>query len=698
MQPVAALLDTPLAKKVTDSVGNEVMELSDDLVNQLIDGLLNKHKATKDKEIQKLLLNPLKKLTPEFISSLVDRSQEQPIILIFEKCEKMGTENGENCKIVAQDEESSLLESWFCEMFLSRKNEFLKKEKHNVRFIISSRKSLTKRNDWNQLKEYCSDIYYEYSLKPFNKAQTKDFLKNKLSNKLRKKLSKTNESLTQEKIEEKIKEKIEKEKENYYKITHGHPKYLELICNQINKEQNLDYFEINDYSKINQNIAEDFLVDLSRSQKKVIKLVSCRRWLDRILIENLLQILKDTFTQEDFPADFPWFNWVKRRDFIFLRDNRYQVDELAQQVLGRCLFQQDREQFYGGHEQFAKYFRDKADELLQDKPTITKYNNSEWCEYMGEYLYHACFAQMKEFEVKFLEHLFALSYLNKEDVLKNSCKAIIEQANLKDQPLINSTNKKFLETLEFIATYSWVAFELNSKTGYGKYQAKIEATVHLCKNLLEKLESGIGKVAVLEFILKNLPVNCSEQERKEFEQSLSTEIDRTASNIDPNFSSRLYLQSAIWQTGNSDNILDWCDKAIKFKSNNANAWYRQGKFFQKQAKEILQKDKKDKAIIENLYTALDMYDKALKIQPFDHRFWKFRADVLVDLGDNFLSVDKQILDLVDSEKSQGQKDNNCSNKSDCLDGAVCECQERSDCDNGNDCENKSGSILQRAAY
>ena len=70
MQPVAALLDTQLAKKVTESVGDEVMELSNDLANQLIDRLLNQHKATKDKEIQKLLLNPLETLTPKFISSL----------------------------------------------------------------------------------------------------------------------------------------------------------------------------------------------------------------------------------------------------------------------------------------------------------------------------------------------------------------------------------------------------------------------------------------------------------------------------------------------------------------------------------------------------------------------------------------------------------------------------------------------------
>ena len=268
------------------------------------------------------------------------------------------------------------------------------------------------------------------------------------------------------------------------------------------------------------------------------------------------------------------------------------------------------------------------------------------------------------------------------------------------------------------------------------------------------------------------------------------------------------MQSAFWQTRNNSHSLDWCDRAISYKPNNANAWYKRGTILTDQAKEILPqskieeiiiydireilkdkknkettfngieqqlkngieiileeeknkeitfnaieqklkdkietilkdkkngeitfnaieqklkdkietilKDKKNKKTtfnaikqklkdeiaiileeeknkeiveklkdkiqnipvskerkrlaINKLQDALVSYDQALKIQPYDHRFWQARGDVLMELGNHFLSIERQISELVEDNSS--------------------------DLDNKDD-PNKSGTILQQAAY
>ena len=328
---------------------------------------------------------------------------------------------------------------------------------------------------------------------------------------------------------------------------------------------------------------------------------------------------------------------------MHLDNDRYHFDDLARQVFRRSLFQEDRERFYTYHKQLADYFKKKASQILPGKPTFLKYDDLEWCECIGEFLYHACFAQDENFESQFIYHLFASSYLHKKRVIDHSYRAIVNEFDLDQYPLIHSSVRSFLKTLDFISTYSWVAFELDSNTDLGKYRTKIKAAVLLCKSHLDSLDKGIGKVAVLEYIMKNLSTSTSEEDRSSYEARLLKEIEDTASPIDPEFSSKLFMHSVCWQI-DSNKTLEWCDQAIKYKSDNPNAWYRKGLLLEKQAKGMIAHAIYHNFATEKLEQALDCHEKALQIQPYDHRFWQSRGDALIQLGENFECMPSQILD------------------------------------------------------
>ena len=567
-------------KELAEVIGGEIFARTPELTKNLKDRLLNRHLATRRNEkLQKLLLSPLEELTPKFISSLITHSKNKPIVLIFERYETATIINQGNYVL-------DVLNTWFYYLLESLHSKLIKEikeidkndqggvRKYNFRLIITSREKLTTTGNWNLWKEDYEgeneekNRFREYPIPYFNNnnKQIEEYLQAQLDDNDYKQLK-----------QEEIK--------NYCKMTCGHPEYLKSICQQINEGKHVDD------SKISRKITKQFWSGLSFEQKNVIQLVSCCRYFDNKLIDYCIQNLVPQQKEGVCQKFNWWFDWLKQRDFVSLDNDRYHFDALPRYLFRRSLFQEDKDEFYRSHRLLADYFHNKAANYLPEKPKFAKYNDSEWCEYIGEFLYHACFAQRDDFEAQFLYHLFASSYLNQEEVLDHSFRAIDGEANFQDHPFLHDTTRTFLNTLKFVAKYSWAAFELDSETDNGKYKDQIAATVLLCKSQLKQqykgIQNGIGKVAILEFILKNLPISCSQEKRKKFEESLFKEIDKTADDSDPDFSSQLFMQSAFWHSGNIDNSIEWCNKAIEYKPNNANAWYKQGLIFKNQAEEML---------------------------------------------------------------------------------------------------------------
>jgi tetratricopeptide (TPR) repeat protein len=605
---IALALGVPELMPVALSIATRVSQTTPNIAIDLLtvkDALLNKHKATEDEKIRKLLLAPLTYLTPLFIDLLIIASRECSIFLVLEKYEKTNPPG----------QMTSDLNDWFCQCLLSSQSRLLNsKVLHKVRIIISGKNKLTKQECWANLYHYRRAALIELHLKPFTEEDAKEYIKRHIENK--------DKTLTSQ------------EQKRYLESAKGHAKYLKLICDELNKPAEPDE------SIINQEVSNIFLEGLSDNQRYIVQILACCRWFDRQLIRGPIQNFIESLGLALAPSSEPElkkslylnaFEWLLQQHFVDFDQDRYHLHDLVRQVLQRRLFQENRELFYQVHDHLANYFKERADNLRQEKPQFTKYSDLEWCEYTGEYLYHACFAQQVDYQKWFIYHLFASIYLRQPDIMKIAFKEIRDEFSLSYHPLLQSPTRNFLKTLEFIIQYDWVAFELNHETDFGKYRAKIEAAVQLVKNQIRDLPDGIGTVAALEYIVKNFPLNATKSERSEWEQRLRDAIEHTADKIDPEFSSQLFMQSVCWQAGHDDNARRWCEQALDYKSDNANAWFKQGQILKQQGDDQLHQNHVDKAQ-ECYEAALKSYKTALKIQSYDHRYWQGRGEVLECLG------------------------------------------------------------------
>ncbi|MFE4107263.1 tetratricopeptide repeat protein [Almyronema epifaneia] len=604
----------PVASSIATKMGQTMPQIASDLLT-LKDGLLNKHADIEDEKTRNLLLMPLVYMTPLFIHFLIVASKHRNIVLVLKKYEKTSS----------MGETSSALNDWLCQHLLSSDSDLLKKA-HGVRIVISSQNQLTQQECWANLCHYRDDAFTELRLEPFSPKEAREYFEAYFKDKKR------------------IKEPLTSlEREKYLESSKGHPKYLQLICNQRNHSCDLDD------SVISQKVSNIFLEGFSENQKQMIQVLACCRWFDRQLIEGAIQAVlaildaKLTLYPDEDPSNeqhCKTFEWLMKQHFVEFEKDRYHLHSLVRQVLRRRLFQENRELFYQVHDCLAKYFKERADNLQRQKPQFTKYSDLEWCEYTGEYLYHACFSQQEDYQKAFIYHLFASIYLRQAAVINIAFKEIENEFSLENHPLLQSPTRNFLKKLAFVVKYNWVAFELTHETDFGKYSADIEDAVQLIKNQIHDLPDGIGTVAALEYIVKNFPLNASKVERSKWETRLREAIEHTADKIDPEFSSHLFMQSVCWQAVQADDALRWCEQALDYKSDNANAWFKKGKILQIQGNEYCSqqnneyRNQQSREKAQSCYEeALRSYEKALKIQSYDHRYWQSKGEVLECLGE-----------------------------------------------------------------
>ena len=553
---------------------------------------------------------PLVYITPLFTKLLIEASYKKPVVLIFEKYNKTYSTG----QIV------SPIDDWICQCLLSTSSAILTRKNnkfttHRVRIIISGRNPLPQPNNaWESLIQSKPDCFKKAYLNTFKESESKAYLR----------------LLDQKKFDTLGASELKK----YLQTGKGHSRYLELLFE--NRQHLSESVEANK----NKYMAQLFLDGFSEDQKQILQIIACCRWLDRQLIQEvIIPIIK----QKNLPSrilqqnpqgtsfEIPIFEWIIRQHFITFQDNRYCLHGLVRDVLRQVLFQEERELFYKVNSQLAYYFKERADNLQQGKPQFTKYDDAEWCGYIGEMLYHACFAQDPHYQPWFIYHLFASIYRRQKLIIKTAFHAIQAEYDLAYHPLLQRPTQLFLQRLEFVIKYDWVAFELNHGTYYGKYGARIEAAVQLIKNQIGELPEGIGKVAALEFIVKNFPLNTKEKDKNEWKKQLRQAIERTAHKSDPDFSSRLFMQSVCWQAGHDEGALGWCDQALDYKSDDANAWYKRGQILQEQADDL--KDHRNiRAATEQYKQAVESYNKALEIQSYDHRYLQAKGQALSELG------------------------------------------------------------------
>lgn len=578
---------------MTSSLLGEVAKSSVDLATVLLsikDDLLNKHKATKESEdLQNLVLTPLVQLTPKLIESLHLMTSKGNLILLLEEHENFGSTNEE------KNDFNQWL-SWFFNDILSsfkdgRYND--KEDKYKIRIVVSGKRRFSNISGWKKLER--NEDFNLVKLERFSEEETRAYLTQKLG------------------LESFLKEEIR----NIYQETKGHIEYLEWVCKQ--KEEGIRP----DYSNGSRKVANKLLQDFTPKQREAVQVLACSRWFDKRLIQDLL---KAQFSPAEDDPIF-WneiFNRLITESFVELSKDKYEFDALARQVLRRLLFQNDREKFHECHQHLANYFKSKADKISCLYTPFARYQDDEWCEYMGEFLYHSCFAQDSSYQKSFLYHVFAAIYLRQSKIIDNSFGKIIQEFDLPRNPLLHNSSQKFLDSLSFLVDYNWVAFELSYKTAYGKYKLKILRLLRLCENLVGSLDKGIGKFAVLEYIARNCSLNDQRRRREE----LLEQAKESASCEESELSSQLFLQSSCQQNISETVDLEYLEHASKCyeaaldcRPEDANIWYKTGEVHRMKGK---------------YSDAVRNYKKALEIQPYDHRY-------LCSLGDTLRMQATEIL-------------------------------------------------------
>lgn len=147
-----------LSKENSEKVGKAVEGIVDTATLALnekdrIGTFLKQHRATKEKrELQELMLDPVPRLVKEFITGLIQKSRNRPIVLLLDTYEKASAEFNE----------------FLCKFFLGDQE----LQPHPVRIVMAGRYSL-KNKQYHRIFQYHWDLIDECELEKFDKNEAK---------------------------------------------------------------------------------------------------------------------------------------------------------------------------------------------------------------------------------------------------------------------------------------------------------------------------------------------------------------------------------------------------------------------------------------------------------------------------------------------------------------------------------------------
>jgi tetratricopeptide (TPR) repeat protein len=303
-------------------------------------------------------------------------------------------------------------------------------------------------------------------------------------------------------------------------------------------------------------------------------------------------------------------------EFITGSNGRYRLGDVARDVTHLSLKTDERKEI---HAHLQQYFEDLADqEVPPELWDGEKYENSVWCAYTAEAMYHAFFNLRRDaWQVYFLKHFFASRYFNQPEVMLTSAfAALTSEAEFDDNHLLPHENKKFLESAKLLLPVGWLLVNSPPQT-----EVKINE-VSLPKAVLERIENAISKSlekveALPDGLSKCIALICKclrAPRTRVFDIAKKAEAQAQLlePKIEANYCSQIFL--GIGNLFDSlekyeEAIADY-DKAIELNPNLADAWGSRG-----DAKVNLQRYEE----------ALADYDKAVELNPNLDRAWGARG-------------------------------------------------------------------------
>ncbi len=421
--------------------------------------LLRQHPATQGTTPEKmslrdLMLDPQPKLTQAFAQTLIQLSQEMPIVLWLDTYEKAQKDFDE---------------------FLG--NELLKDtplRDFPVRIAMAGRYKLSHARYQHKFQDRGVPLIREYSLAKFSKQETQQYLKN---------IGVTNKDLVR----------------RIWSATQGYPYYLNLL-----KKQKEDDGKIT-LSGGQSGMVNLLLDGLNETEKRVVKLAAHCRWFDEQLIQALLQ----EFGEANIPFGngINWFKWLTERDFT-ISDGSYRIDDVARSVIRETQHQEDKQKFCRIHNWIADYFEQLADkEVSPDRSPLDKYENSEWQELMIEVIYHRLFAKNTEGKRQLLTCFFEGAYLKKPLIAIRAFLAIASEAELKENKLLRGDIQNFLDSVEKTIVFGWcgigmpeknysISIKIQGEEVSSQIKSQIESGLRVCFPEIHNL-TGLAKCTAL---------------------------------------------------------------------------------------------------------------------------------------------------------------------------------------------------------
>ncbi|UNU27082.1 TPR end-of-group domain-containing protein [Microcoleus vaginatus] len=430
--------------------------------------LLRQHPATQGTTPEKmslrdLMLDPQPKLTQAFAQTLIQLSQEMPIVLWLDTYEKAQKDFNE---------------------FLG--NELLRDttlQNFPVRIAMAGRYKLSHGRYQGKFKERENPLIREYALIQFDEQETQKYLAD---------IGVTDKGFVR----------------RIWRATQGYPYYLNLLKKQ--KEESGKITLSGGHS----SMVKLLLDGLNETEQRVVKLAAHCRWFDRPLIRNLLQKFEVSDILNDCKNGnkIDWFKWLTERDFA-ISDDRYRIDDVARSEIRKTQHQEDKQEFFQIHNWIADYFEQLADrEVSPDRSPLDKYENSEWQELMIEVIYHRLFANKNEGKRQLLTCFFEGGYFKKPLIARSAFFAIASEAELKENKLLREDIQKFLDSIEKTIVFGWwvigmpekdYSINIQGEEDSSQVKSKIESGLKVCFRETQNL-TGLAKcLALISYSLRS---------------------------------------------------------------------------------------------------------------------------------------------------------------------------------------------------
>jgi len=550
--------------------------------------LLRQHPATQGTTPEKmslrdLMLDPQPKLTQAFAQTLIQLSQEMPIVLWLDTYEKAQKDFDE---------------------FLG--NELLKDTRLQdfpVRIAMAGRYNLSHGRYQRKFQDRGITLIKEYSLAKFSKQETQQYLK---------KIGVTNKDQVR----------------RIWSATQGYPYYLNLL-----KKQKEDEGAIT-LSGGQSGMVNLLLDGLNETEQRVVKLAAHCRWFDQQLIQALLQ----EFGEANIPFGngINWFRWLTERDFT-ISDGSYRIDDVARSVIRETQHQEDKQKFWRIHNWIADYFEHLADrEVSPDRSPLDKYENSEWQELMIEVIYHRLFANKTEGKRQLLTCFFEGAYFKKPLIARSAFLAIASEAELKENKLLRGDIQNFLDSIEKTMVFGWCVIDRHEKNYSisienqreevsSQVKSQIESGLKVCFREIQNL-TGLAKCTAL--VSHSLRSYSDHQGALSLLNQAYAEIETLKNLENTHFIGNIffYLAAAFGSKNSHEQALISINSSIEIDSENSKYYYLKSKILDN---------------LESYEEALASIKKAIKIDSENSKYYPINSQSLKSLKGDKESIESE---------------------------------------------------------